>query len=218
MKKRRFAAIFAAFVLTMNLAACKQSTTTEPETPNTPPSSDTTQTEEQPNVSLQEKDAASIAQEKLPEGYTAAANGTVEVRTNPNEPEVKYYVYDVTDASGNSIGQIAIDQNSGERYNYADGKISDYQDFALYDATSDAECDWNGVFKNDTMSVELLQEDQQSFWFTFSDGTEGVARVSGNTGAATDSNLLFTMKDNTTLTVSGDDGTYSGVFTLDPNA
>lgn len=183
----------------------------------TPPSQTddaNTDTPADTSANLTEKDAKSLVDEKLPEGYTSKY--VSEVQSDQYEAGRKYKIFDVSDPDGKKIGAVAIDLISGDRYNYSDdGKLGDYSEFALYDAGTDAIMDWNGVFRNGDLSVELMQGDSNSFEFEFSDDTAGVARIRGNTATYNDGELTFLYRDDGTLTIGGTLTELAGTYTPD---
>lgn len=190
------------------LAGCKDKETTNP-----PPVSDNVNDPVTPPddgyTGIAEKDAQAMVLERLPDGCKAEAKGAHE------ENGQSYFLFAVSDPDGKEVGTVAIDQESGERYNYDGEKISEYADFPLYDAATDAACDWNGVFKNGDMSIELMQQDNNQFDFSFSDGTQGFARIKGNTAVSTDDKLTFTYEDENTLLVGGENAALAGTYGKD---
>lgn len=108
----------------------------------------------------------------------------------------------------------------------ADGTISDYSNFPLYDASKDAICDWNGEFTRtdsngeSTGKIILAQGDTSSFEFNISvntqgdDNLSGIAQITGNTAVYTDKNgftITFVMLENTLkITEDGKNNYVSG--------
>lgn len=122
----------------------------------------------------------------------------------------RYFVFIVADKATNKVvGQVAVSKSSGARYNYeGEGILGDYSDFPLYDASADADLDWNGEFSDGDRRLTLAQADAGSFEYELDDEA-GVARITGAT--ATDGELTFTYDDDGTITLSG---SAQGVFTL----
>ena len=209
------ASVLCVVLLAANFAGCQNVT---------PPTSSSASTSAQQGASssepitdedftLKESDAQSLVDEKLPDGYTSEKSGTAEIADDAGTVH-NYYIFSVKDANGAEVGEMAVDTESGERMNYAgEGEVTEYSDFPLYDTTTDAECDWNGIWKNDSASVELMQEDNTTFSFAFSDGTENVARIKGNTAATDAGDITFTYGEDGSLLVGGENSTLSGTYT-----
>lgn len=137
--KKQILALCAAFLLLCSFGALTgctdNSQTTPPQTTSDPNNDPAPDNNSVADSSVAEADAKKMVEEKLPEGYTAESKGDAEVAGK------KYYIFAVTNPEGNDAGSVAIDKESGERYNYDGEKISEYADFPLYDAATDAECD-----------------------------------------------------------------------------
>ena len=198
------------------LAGCEKQTgdTGQNVTPPTQTDDANTDTPADAAPNLTEKDAKSLVDEKLPEGYTSQYAS--EIQSDQYKAGRKYKVFDVSDPDGKKVGAVAIDLVSGDRYNYSDdGKLGDYSEFPLYNAGADAIMDWNGVFRNGGLTVELMQGDSSSFEFRFSDDTAGVARIRGNTASYNDGELTFLYGDDGTLTIGGKLTELAGAYTPD---
>lgn len=211
-KNRVIAGLFALLLAAgLGLTACTQDTGGQNVTPpaqtdgaNTDKPADTT-------ANLTEKDAQSLVNEKLPEGYTSKY--VSEIQSDEIQAGRKYKIFDVSNPDGKKIGAVAIDLTSGDRYNYTDdGKLTDYSQFALYDAATDAICDWNGTFQNGDLTVELMQGDPTSFEFQFSDDTAGVARIQGNTASYNDGELTFAYGDDGSVRIGGTISELAGTY------
>lgn len=213
MKRNRiFAGLLAlALVLGLGLAACGKDDTQDV-TPPVQTGDANKDPQPQPSPTLTEEECKTLVDEKLPEGYTSEAAG--EVESSDIAEGRKYKVFDVMGADGKKAGAVAVDVESGDRYNYGeDGKLGEYSDFPLYNPSSDAVCDWNGVFQNGGLSVELMQADTTSFEFEFSDDTAGVARVKGNTASYNDGALTFTYRDDGSIEIGGSLKELAGTYT-----
>lgn len=198
------------------LAGCEKQTVDNGQSVTPPSQTDDANTDTPADTSgnLTEKDAKSLVDEKLPEGYTSKY--VSEVQSDQYETGRKYKVFDVSDPDGKKIGAVAIDLVSGDRYNYLDeGTLGDYSEFSLYDASVDAIKDWNGVFRNGDLTVELMQGDSNSFEFQFSDDTAGVARIRGNTATYNDGELTFLYSDDDMLTIGGTLTELAGTYAPD---
>lgn len=208
MKSKRYVAALLAAMLLLGsfagLAGCKDTTVQNP-----PPVSENNTVKpetQEPKTVIAAGDAQSIADERLPEGYVSEDAGTAEADGK------SYYLFAVKGADGADVGTVAIDQESGERYSYDGEKVTEYADFPLYNAATDAVYDWNGVFKTESTSVELLQEDANSFEFSFADGTQGIGRIKGNTAQTDDGTLIFTFENEKTLLVGGENAALAGTY------
>lgn len=204
------------FSMSTALTGCGKQTDVTPPTQTEQPATPPPTPQKPAKTQLTEDEAKALVKEKLPEGYQATAAGTAE--SDQIKKGASYALFTVADKDGKRVGTVAIDRESGDRYNYAgEGKLSEYSEFPLYDAATDAQCDWNGVFKNGTLSVELMQADSTSFEFYFSDGGDGVARVKGNTAQTTDGKYTFTYDKqddgSAVLRIGGTDTAHAGNYT-----
>ncbi|MDO4269565.1 MAG: hypothetical protein Q4C72_01455 [Eubacteriales bacterium] len=127
----------------------------------------------------------------------------------------EYYVFAVGDAAGEPVGKVAVDRETGEKYNYlGDGVLDEYATFPLYDPAADAACDWEGAYAGPAlMELEILQGDADSFTYLFSDGTVGEAVISGNTAKSADGEINFLFAEDI-VTVAG--GGLTGNYTPQP--
>lgn len=219
-RKLAFLALFALI-----LSACgKETDVVEPaadkEPPSNPQSEVLTQAEQagllekdEPEAEITAQDAAARVTETLVEGdYTAELTDT-QLQVGAEEQTVHdYYVFDILDAAGASLGQVAVDKTTGDKYTYlGDGMLDDYAKFPLYDPAVDAVCDWAGDYKGPAgVTLEVLQGDPSSFEYHFSDGTAGNARISGNTAKSADGEVNFLFTEGV-ITVAG--GTVTGNYT-----
>ncbi|MCI5704025.1 hypothetical protein [Agathobaculum sp.] len=221
--KRRLA--FLALFVFMLSACGKEVDVVEPEANKEPPQNPQSQVldqaeqaglldkEEPEEKELSAEDAAARVTETLIEGdYTAALTDT-QLQVGADEGEAHdYYVFDIQDAVGASLGQVAVDKATGDKYTYlGDGMLDDYTKFPLYDPSVDAVCDWAGEYKGPAgVALEVLQGDPNSFEYIFSDGTTGNAQISGNTAKSTDGEINFLFSEGV-ITVAG--GTVTGNYT-----
>ncbi len=211
MKRIRFGAVIAMLILALSLTACTKKNEQPADTDQTVTQDANTVTQEPDvDVTLTEKDAQALVLEKLPDGYTAEFAGNV------SSDNHEYLVFQVKDAAGNDIGDVAIDTQSGERYNYeGEGYMSDYSNFALYDENQDAVCDWNGTFTKDAEhSVSLAQADSNSFEYSFTADKSGIARITGNTASDTNQTIRFIFTSETAIHIEDTDEAYTGDYVL----
>lgn len=224
--KRMLAGLCAALLLTGCFAAltgCSKDETVTPPAQTNDGNNHPTPPADEGFTHLTEAEATALAQEKLPEGYKLSPAGLIDETGAPvsedalQKGRTYYYAFDVHDPAETRIGGVAIEIVSGDRYSYSGGEgddvISEYADFPLYDAATDAQCDWNGIFQNGETTLELMQADNNSFEFAFSDGTQGVARVKGNTAATTDGALTFTYGEDGSLLLGGENAALAGTYT-----
>ena len=148
------------------------------------------------------------------EEYTVeATDETLTVGTD--EASVRdYYVFAVTAAAENrAVGKVAVDCETGEKYNYlGDGVLDDYDTFPLYDAEAEQHKDWPGSYVSPAgVTLTITQEEETGIAYCFSDGTEGVAAVSGETAKSEDGTLNFLLAERI-VTVAG--GGVTGNYTV----
>jgi hypothetical protein len=210
MKKRYLA--LAALLLVLTMAGCTKnqsdaqgdsSTTAQAEavTPIDGDKQDEEETVDPPEQvgGLSSADAKALASERIDEdSYTVEQTGKEQIE------DKTYYIFSVTNRYDDPVGEIAIDAEDGSRYHYsAEEGLSDYSTFPLFNASVDAECDWNGRFVAGNLSMELFQEDGSSFSYEFSDGTSGMARVTGNAAVSDDGTLNFLYGHETIIVAGG---------------
>ncbi len=206
------AALLAALMLLGSgalLAGCGNTQTTTPPTttdsttqePATTPEDTTT------DGTVQQADAQAMVLERLPDGYQATAS------SDYTKNEQDYFVFAVSDTAGKTVGSVAINKQTGARYNYNGETITPYTDFPTFDAATDSTYTWDGIFTNGDVSIMLLQQDNTQFDFAFSDGTQGFARITGNTATSNDAVFTFTFQDQNTLVIAGDNKTLAGTYT-----
>lgn len=216
---KRFTALVALFVIV--LTGCAKDSENTQDNPdvqtNEPPKEEvvTPIEKEQPDIiTLSEEDAKSrIAESIDQESYTLELkDDTLSVGTAENTAH-EYFIFDVKDVEGSSVGQVAIDKETGEKYHYlGDGTLDNYNTFALYNPAVDAICDWEGTYKGPaSTTLEVLQGDSGSFEYQFSEGKTGNARISGNTAKSNDGEISFLFSDGV-ITVAG--GGMTGNYTL----
>lgn len=125
-----------------------------------------------------------------------------------------YYVFAVTAAAENrAVGKVAVDCETGEKYHYlGDGVLEDYSTFPLYDAAAERDEGWPGKYVSPAgVTLEVAQDNEDSITYRFSDGTEGVAAVSGETAKSEDGALNFLLAERI-VTVAG--GGLTGNYTV----
>ena len=125
----------------------------------------------------------------------------------------EYYVFVVSDDTGRTVGKVAVDRENGEKYNYlGDGVLDDYATFPLYDAEAEQHKGWPGSYVSPTgMTLTITQEEETEIVYCFSDGTEGVAVVNGETAKSADEQMNFLLADGI-VTVAG--GGFTGNYTV----
>lgn len=148
------------------------------------------------------------------EEYTVeATDETLTVGTDEASAR-DYYVFAVTAAAGNrAVGKVAVDCETGEKYHYlGDGVLEDYSTFPLYDAAAERDEGWPGKYVSPAGgTLEVAQDQEDSITYRFSDGTEGVAAVSGETAKSEDGTLNFLLAERI-ITVAG--GGVTGNYTV----
>lgn len=133
----------------------------------------------------------------------------------------EYYVFMVSDATGRTVGKVAVDQETGEKYNYlGDGVLDDYATFPLYDAEAEQHKGWPGSYVSPTgITLTITQEEQAEIMYCFSDGTEGVAAVRGETAKSADEQMNFLLADGiVTVAGGGFTGNYTAIAGSDSSA
>lgn len=221
---RKILALMAAFALVLGGCGKEVTSVAEPETVKEPPvnpqSEVLAQAEEaglldsDKEKTLTAQDAAARVTESLDQNQYTAELTDIQLQVGGDEKSMHdFYVFEVKDTAGGSIGQVAVDKETGEKYSYqGEGILDDYSSFPLYDPAVDAVCDWAGSYKGPAgITLDVLQGDESSFEFTFSDETTGNARISGNTAKSEDGTLNFLFSDGV-ITVAG--GTVTGNYTL----
>lgn len=136
--------------------------------------------------------------------YTVeATDETLSVGTDAEE-EREYYVFVVSDASARTVGKVAVDRETGEKYHYlGDGVLDDYTTFPLYDAEAEQHEGWPGSYISPAgVTLTITQEEETGMSYRFSDGTEGTAAVAGETAKSADGQMNFLLADGI-ITVAG---------------
>lgn len=136
--------------------------------------------------------------------YTAAMTDEVlSIGAETSEARA-YFVVEVNGADGKPVGKVAVDQETGERYNYlGDGVLEDYATFPLYDPTVDGVGGWEGTYKGPvSILLEITRDTPDTLTYLFSDGTQGTASVSGETARSEDGDINFLLAENI-ITVAG---------------
>ncbi len=154
---------------------------------------------------LDEDQAQSRVAEALREGQYAVSLAEDRLSVGSEDSGRKYYIFDVRDDAGELLGQVAIDSESGKKYNYlGNGVLEDYDTFPLYDASAErTEQSWQGVYADASgTELEISQSGDGLFDYRFSDGTAGSASVSGSTARSSDGAVNFLCADRV-ITVAG---------------
>lgn len=124
-----------------------------------------------------------------------------------------FFVFDIKDMSGGAVGQAAVDKLTGEKYRYlGEGRLDDFDTLSLEMPEAEQEvCDWAGGYTSPVgVTLEILQGDQSSFEYLFSDGTTGHARITGNTAKSDGGEINFLYSEDI-ITVAG--GGLTGNYT-----
>ena len=150
-------------------------------------------------------DAEDYAVEQTEETLTVGAD----------EDARDYFVFEViARAENRTVGKVAVDCETGEKYHYlGDGVLEDYSTFPLYDEAAERSEGWPGEYVSPagvTLTV-VQQESETSFAYSFSDGTEGTAEVTGDTAKSADGALNFLLAGQI-VTVAG--GGLTGNYTI----
>ena len=158
---------------------------------------------------LEEKSAPALSAAQAAERASGllAAGCTVSVSeetltVGEAEQARAYYVLAVADAAGVQMGQLAVDCETGETWQYmGEGTLGALSAFPLYDAA--AAGDWTGEYAS-AAGARLVVEQQaaDALTYRFSDGTEGAARVIGEAARSEDGEIHFLLADGI-VTVSG---------------
>lgn len=116
----------------------------------------------------------------------------------------EYYVFVISDTTGRTVGKVAVDRETGEKYNYlGDGVLDDYTTFPLYDAEAEQHKGWPGSYVSPAgVTLTITQEEETGIVYCFSDGTEGTAAVNGETAKSADEQMNFLLADGI-VTVAG---------------
>lgn len=116
----------------------------------------------------------------------------------------EYYVFVISDTTGRTVGKVAVDRETGEKYNYlGDGVLDDYATFPLYDAEAEQHKGWPGSYVSPAgVTLTITQEEETGIVYCFSDGTEGTAAVNGETAKSADEQMNFLLADGI-VTVAG---------------
>lgn len=123
---------------------------------------------------IDEKSAQQLVSERLDTSkYSTEKEDEITV------DDKNYYVFKILqDGSPLSMG-IAVDKLSGELSAYKEDKtIVPYSEFTLYDEAKDTSVNWEGTFKNDVATLELMPADSNSFEFSLT-SKAGSYTVSG---------------------------------------
>lgn len=156
------------------------------------------------NTALTEQEALDQVAGAVDESeYTVeATDETLSVGADEEQAR-EYYVFAVSDTSGRTVGKVAVDRETGEKYHYlGDGVLDDYKTFPLYDAAEQHE-GWPGSYVSAAgVTLTITQEDQAGISYRFSDGTAGTAAVNGETAKSADEQMNFLLADGI-VTVAG---------------
>lgn len=126
----------------------------------------------------------------------------------------EYYVFVVSDTTGRTVGKVAVDRETGEKYSYlGDGVLDDYSTFPLYDAEAEQHKGWPGSYVSSAgRTLTITQEQESEIVYCFSDGTEGTAAVNGETAKSEDEQMNFLLADGiVTVAGGGLTGNYTAV-------
>jgi hypothetical protein len=105
-----------------------------------------------------------------------------------------YYGFKVLEGETPLAMGVAVEKISGELFAYKEDKtIAPYSEFTLYDESADVTVSWDGTYKSDVATLDLLPADENSFEFTLTsqDGSKtitGVATISGKEASYEDEN------------------------------
>lgn len=162
---------------------------------------------------LSEKEALDQVASAVDESQYAveATEETLSVGVDEEQAR-EYYVFVVSDASGRTVGKVAVDRETGEKYHYlGDGVLDDYATFPLYDAETEQHEGWPGSYVSAAgVTLTITQEEENGIAYRFSDGTEGTAVVNGETARSADEQMNFLLADGiVTVAGGGLTGNYS---------
>lgn len=138
------------------------------------------------------------------QAYTVEQSGETLSVGGEDGPAHEYFVFEVRDAAGESVGKVAVDRETGEKYYYlGDGVLEDYESFPLYDPEAERPAGWEGQYVNPAdVSLTITEEQDGAFAYAFSDGTQGTAAVSGETAKSADGEINFLLAEGI-ITVAG---------------
>lgn len=172
-------------------------------------------------IEMDEKSAQQLVEERLD-----TTKYSVEKAEDATVDDVNYYIFNILEGDKQLSMGVAVDKISGELYAYKEDKtIAPYSEFTLYDESTDEETEWEGSYKSETVTLDLMPADSNSFEFTFAnenntDSLTGVAQVSGKEAKYEDEDgfKLSFVKEGNTITVteseSGDDSfAFGGTYT-----
>ncbi len=166
---------------------------------------------------LTEDEALSAVTEPLDASkYTAAMTDEV-LSIGADAAEARaYFVVEVSETGGKAVGKVAVDQETGERYNYlGDGVLEDYATFPLYNPAVDGVGGWEGTYKGPvSILLEITRDTPDTLTYLFSDGTQGTATVTGETARSEDGDINFLLAENI-VTVAG--GGLTGNYVAQPS-
>lgn len=159
-------------------------------------------------LAIDEKSAQQLVSERLD-----TTKYSVEKDSDINVDGKDYYIFNVFEGENQLTMGVAVEKISGELYAYKEDKtIAPYSEFTLYDENADAVVQWDGTYKNENGTLELLPADANSFEFTLTskDGKDtitGSAQVAGKEATYEDEDgykITFANAGNTiTVTESG---------------
>lgn len=159
---------------------------------------------------MDEKSAAQLVSERLDTTkYSVEKEDEITVDSN------SYYVFKILENNNPLTMGVAVDKISGELYAYKQDKtIAPYKEFTLYDESKDVQVNWEGTYKSDTATLDLMPADDNSFEFTLTNKESnttisGVAQASGNEATYGEDGFTLTLvNDNASITVT-ESGTSS---------
>lgn len=179
------------------------------------PMDNTSTNEETPSPDLTSNDAYQLVSEKIDtESVSITSKDSVTLDGQ------KYFLFYLEDKTTGMHCNYAVNYKSGEISVYEENgqRLLSYSQSPFNYAKTDAECDWNGTFSQNQITLELRQGDPQSFEFDLTGNDAdlfGVAYIHGNTAYFNDKeagiSLNFLYNNDGSIEITGNQD-YAGNY------